>query len=150
MLRRTLLISGPIALAFAAIRANAAEEKDRVFKSASCQCCNNWMAHMMKSGFDLEGKDISNSDRTRLRVNLGIPPEIAGCHTAIIGGYIVEGHVPAEDVRRLLGDKPDAKGLVVAGMPAGSPGMEQDDGTVEPYNVLLLKKDGTTEVYARH
>ena len=129
----------------------AAQEKNQVFKSDSCQCCLKWMAHMMKSGFVLESKDISNSDRTRLRAYLGIAPEHAACHTALIDGYIIEGHVPADDVKRLLTEKPaDAKGLAVSGMPAGSPGMEMDDGSSEPYEVLLLKKDGTTQVFAKH
>ncbi len=144
---RTLLLA---AIAAAALPALAEEQKNQVFKSESCQCCVKWMAHMMKSGFVLEGKDISSSERTRMRAHFGIPPELAACHTAVIGGYIIEGHVPAEDVKRLLAEKPDAKGLAVSGMPAGSPGMEMEDGTTEPYDVLLMKKDGTTAVFAKH
>jgi hypothetical protein len=105
---------------------------------------------MRSKGFELEGKDIPYSDRTRMRVHFGIKAEHASCHTALIGGYVVEGHVPAKDVERLLKEKPDALGLSVPGMPAGSPGMETDDGSAEPYEVLLMKKDGTSEVFARH
>jgi hypothetical protein len=141
-----------IALILAALLTTSAMAggKVQVFKSDSCQCCNKWVAHMQSRGFTLETKDISNSDRTRLRATLGIKPEHAACHTAIVGDYIIEGHVPAEDVERLLSEKPDARGLTVVGMPAGSPGMEMEDGTKEPFEVLLMKKDGTTEVFARH
>lgn len=147
-MRRSIAVI--LLLLIAAALPAAAQEKNQVFKGDSCQCCNAWMAHMRKNGFELEAKDISSSERTRLRAHLGIPPEHAACHTALIDGYLVEGHVPAEDVKRLLAEKPDAKGLAVSGMPAGSPGMEQDDGATEPYEVLLLKKDGTTEVFAKH
>lgn len=147
MLRfRTLLF----ALFFVAVLPAAAQEKGQVFKSDSCQCCIKWMAHMVQSGFVLEGKDIPSSERARMRAQFGIKPEHAACHTAFIGGYIIEGHVPPEDVKRLIAEKPDAKGLAVPGMPAGSPGMEMPDGMAEPYEVLLMKKDGTTEVFARH
>jgi hypothetical protein len=147
----------PIAIAVAllalAIPARAGDKpplpKGHVFKSDSCQCCNKWVQHMRDNGFDLEGKDIQQSERTRMRAHFGLRPEQAACHTAVIEGYIVEGHVPAEDVKRLLTEKPDAKGLSVPEMPAGSPGMEMEDGTSEPYEVLLLKKDGTTEVFSR-
>jgi hypothetical protein len=122
----------------------------QVYKSDSCQCCNKWIQHMQSKGFVLEGKDIPPSERTRLRAHLGIKAEHASCHTAMIDGYIVEGHVPAEAVLRLLTERPDAKGLAVPEMPAGSPGMEMADGSKEPYEVLLLKKDGSTEVYSRH
>ncbi|MGQ0673173.1 MAG: DUF411 domain-containing protein [Hyphomicrobium sp.] len=127
-----------------------AQEKNQVFKSESCQCCNKWIKHMSDAGIALDAKDIPNSERTRMRVHFGIRSEWAACHTAIIGGYLIEGHVPAEDVKRLLEEKPDAMGLTVPGMPKGSPGMEQEDGSKEPYDVLLMKKDGTTEVFAKH
>ena len=137
-------------LAVTALPATA-QERNQVFKNDSCQCCLKWMAYMMQNGFALEGKDISNSERTRLRAYFGIKTEQAACHTALIGGYVIEGHVPAEDVKRLLAEKPDGVlGLSVPGMPAGSPGMEMPDGTTEPYDVLLMKKDGTTGVFARH
>lgn len=142
LLTAALLLSAGVALADA--------PKGQVFKSDSCECCHKWISHMRSNGFDLEGKDISNSDRTRMRVTFGIKPELASCHTALIDGYLVEGHVPAEDVKRLLKERPDALGLSVPGMPHGSPGMEMDDGSTEPFEVLLMKKDGTVEVFARH
>lgn len=145
---RALLIAALLFLQAGAVFAEA--PKGQVFKSDSCQCCNNWIAHMRSNGFDLEGKDISNSDRTRMRATFGIKPEAGSCHTALIDGYLVEGHVPAEDVKRLLKERPDALGLSVPGMPAGSPGMEMDDGSSEHFEVLLMKKDGSTEVFSRH
>jgi hypothetical protein len=84
-----------------------------------------------------------------LKASLGLKPAQASCHTAVIDGYVIEGHVPADDVKRLLAEKPDAIGLAVPSMPAGSPGMETG-GTSEPYDVLLVRKDGTSEVWARH
>ena len=147
MLRASTLVFAVFA---AAAVAAAAEEKGQVFKSDSCQCCIKWMAHMVQNGFVLEGKDIPSSERVRMRAHLGVKPEHAACHTALIGGYLIEGHVPAEDVKRLLAEKPDAKGLAVPGMSAGSPGMEMPNVTAEPYEVLLIKKDGSTEVFARH
>ena len=91
----------------------------------------------------MEPIDVKDKDVHRRR--LGVPGELASCHTGEVDGYVIEGHVPAEDVRRLLDERPKAKGLVVAGMPAGSPGMEGP--RTDPYDVLLLKNDGTTEVF---
>jgi hypothetical protein len=86
----------------------------------------------------------------RIKQQVGIAPKLASCHTALIDGYTIEGHVPAADIKRLLKERPDAVGLSVPDMPLGSPGMEQPDGKTEPYDVLLVKKDGSTEIYARH
>ncbi len=121
----------------------------QIFKSATCDCCSKWMAHMHQSGFKLEPKEMANKDLHRFKVHLGLKPGQSACHTALIEGYVIEGHVPAEDVKRLIEEKPDAVGLAVPGMPIGSPGMEDGDRK-EPYEVLLIKKDGSTEVFARH
>ena len=83
-------------------------------------------------------------------MSVGIPAAMGSCHTAEVGGYFVEGHVPAEDLKRLLAEHPEAKGLTVPGMPIGSPGMESASGKVQPYDVLLVNKDGTTTVFAHH
>lgn len=147
---KLLFLSGFVVLGAFAAPVFADQPKGQVFKSDSCDCCRKWMQHMMQSGFALEGKDIPNSERTRLRAHLGIRPEHAACHTAIIEGYVVEGHVPAEDVKRLIAEKPDAVGLTVPEMPMGSPGMEMEDGRIEPFKVLLMKKDGTSEVFSEH
>jgi len=119
-----------------------------VNKNASCGCCKAWVEHMRKAGFTVEVHDLDNLDPVKTRV--GIPAGKGSCHTAEVGGYFVEGHVPAADVKRLLALKPDAKGLVLPGMPMGSPGMEMPDGSTQPYTVELVQRDGTTTVFAQH
>ena len=119
-----------------------------VHKSASCGCCNLWVDHMREAGFQVEVRDVDNVNTIKERV--GVPLGKGSCHTAEVGGYFVEGHVPADDIKRLLADKPDAKGLVVPGMPAGSPGMEVPDGTIQPYTVELVGQDGGTTAFAQH
>jgi hypothetical protein len=103
---------------------------------------------MRAAGFNVDVRDVDDLDSVKSRV--GIPAGKGSCHTAEVGGYFVEGHVPALDIKRLLAEKPDAKGLVVPGMPAGSPGMEMPDGRVQPYMVELVSRDGTTSDFARH
>ncbi len=120
-----------------------------VFKSASCGCCGNWVKHMQQSGFTVTANNVAYSILQKIKRQAGVTEEFASCHTAHVGGYVIEGHVPAEDVKRLLQEKPEALGLVVPGMPIGSPGMEMGSEK-EPYEVLLVKKDGSTEVFARH
>lgn len=119
-----------------------------VNKSASCGCCNLWVEHMRRAGFQVEVRNQDNLNPIKER--LGVPLGKGSCHTAEVGGYFVEGHVPAEDVKRLLAEKPDAKGLVVPGMPAGSPGMELPDGRTQPYTVELIGRDGATMAFAQH
>lgn len=119
-----------------------------VHKSASCGCCGAWVEHMRSAGFSVEVRDSENLDPVKIRV--GVPFGKGSCHTAEVGGYFVEGHVPAADIKRLLAEKPDARGLVVPGMPAGSPGMEMPDGRIQPYLVELVGRDGTTSAFARH
>lgn len=119
-----------------------------VHKSATCGCCGAWVDHMRAAGFRVDVRDVDNLDAVKTRV--GVPFGKGSCHTAEVGGYFVEGHVPAQDIKRLLAEKPDARGLVVPGMPAGSPGMEMPDGRVEPYVVELVAHDGTTSAFAHH
>ena len=120
-----------------------------VWKSPACGCCGKWAAHMEANAFHVTANDVSQSVLERIKREAGIGDDLAACHTARIGGYVIEGHVPAEAVTRLLEEKPDAIGIAVPGMPVGSPGMEFGDEK-EAYDVLLVKKDGTTEVYSRH
>jgi hypothetical protein len=118
-----------------------------VMKSPSCGCCAKWVEHVRKAGFDV--KVVNVDDIMAVKTKAGVPTKLASCHTTMVGGYVVEGHVPAADIRKLLATKPKARGIAVPGMPMGSPGMEHGDRR-QPYQTLLLKADGTTSVFARH
>ena len=146
MKSRTLLkIFAPLALLACAEMAAAATLV--VTKSASCGCCKHWVEHMKKAGFKVEVHDVEDVAQTAKR--LGVPDRLRSCHTSEIGGYVIEGHVPAADVKRLLATKPKATGIAVPGMVVGSPGMEQGDRK-EPYQVVLFDKSGKTKVFASH
>jgi hypothetical protein len=136
-------------LALSAPLAQAAQEPPLVVveKSPSCGCCTGWVEHMRAEGFEVEARDVSPDQLDRTKAALGITPDTMSCHTAMVGAYVIEGHVPAADVRRLLDAAPEALGLAAPGMPAASPGM--DVGT-EPYDVLLIDEDGATSVFATH
>ncbi len=136
-----------IALAlFAAIPLAQAAERVEVFKSPYCGCCEKWVEHMRKAGFDVVTKDVN--DVPAARKSTGMPDRFGSCHTAKVGGYVVEGHVPAADVQRLLKEKPKAVGLAAPGMPQGSPGMETSHP--QPYDTLLVQADGSYKVFAKH
>lgn len=124
----------------------AGEPKAMVYKTPTCGCCSKWVDHLEENGFEVESKNLSDVNPVK-RMN-GVPMRLASCHTAIIGGYFVEGHVPAQDVKRLLAERPNVAGIVVPRMPVGSPGMEGPNP--EAYSVLAVKKDGSTEVFSRH
>lgn len=119
-----------------------------VHKSPTCGCCTAWVDHMTQAGYPVEV--IEEEDLSPLKLALGVPSGTESCHTAIVGDYFIEGHVPAEDVARLLRERPDARGLTVPGMPVGSPGMEVPSGEVQPYVVFLVNKDGSTTLYSEH
>ena len=118
-----------------------------VYKSASCGCCAKWVEHVEKHGFTV--KAVNVDDIMAVKAKAGIPDKLASCHTTMVGGYVVEGHVPAADIKKLLAQKPKAKGIAVAGMPMGAPGMEQG-GHRQPFQTMLIKADGTTAVFASH
>jgi len=120
-----------------------------MYKNPGCGCCTKWAQHMV-SDEHFEVKEIASEDVYEIKEESGIPATLSSCHTAKIGKYVVEGHVPAEDVKRLLEEQPDAIGLTVPGMPIGSPGMEVPGRQPQRYDVLLIKRDGTTEVFASH
>jgi hypothetical protein len=126
----------------------ALAQEIEVFKSESCGCCGLWIEHIREHGFTVVPKDKALGELARIKMAAGLKPEIQSCHTGKVEGYVIEGHVPADDIRRLLAEKPDAIGLSVPGMPIGSPGMEAGDHR-EPYEVLLVKRDGSTSVFAR-
>ena len=116
-----------------------------VYKSPTCGCCSLWGEHLEAEGFRVEA--IDRTDMGVVKDSLGVPSDLFSCHTATVEGYVVEGHVPAETIRQLLDEKPDARGLAVPGMPIGSPGMEVGD-RVDPYDVLLVDNTGEASVYA--
>ena len=120
-----------------------------VWKDASCGCCGDWIAHMEQNGFKVTTHDTGNN---AVRARLGLPARLGSCHTALVGGYLVEGHVHADEVHRLLRDKPAALGLAVPGMPIGSPGMDGPvyGGRRVAYDTLLVLRDGSTRVFRRH
>src|SRR6187455_553355 len=128
--------------------APAALPKVTVYKTSSCGCCKLWVDHMKASGFDVQAMDVSSADVRAVSKAAGLKEEDTSCHTAKIGNYVVEGHVPADDIKRMLKEKPVIAGLSAPGMPQGSPGMEQ--GSKEPYDVVAFTKDGKTTVYAKH
>ena len=115
-----------------------------VFKSPTCGCCKAWVDHVTKAGFKCTVRDVA--DLREVKVTFGIPSALESCHTAQIGNYLVEGHVPADLIMKMLKERPAGRGLAVPGMPIGSPGME--GGTPERYQILLFDKAGTTRVYA--
>ncbi len=117
-----------------------------VYKSPTCGCCGAWVDHMKENGYDVVVHEQQNLQS--IKEKAGILPGQGSCHTAFIGDYVIEGHVPASDVDRLLAERPDAKGLTVPGMPVGSPGMEMGD-RVDAYDVLLFDENGT-EVFSHH
>ena len=125
------------------------ESSVEVWKSATCKCCGNWVKHLEANGFAVKVNAAGPTTLDQIKRQAGIGEDLASCHTAKIGGYVIEGHVPATDIKRLIAERPDGLGLTVPGMPVGSPGMEQGAET-EPYDVLLIKKDGTTQVFERH
>jgi hypothetical protein len=120
-----------------------------VWKSPTCGCCQGWVEHMQANGFRVRVHDTGN---TTMRGRMKVPEKLGSCHTAVIGRYALEGHVPAQDVRRLLKDRPEAIGLAVPGMPVGSPGMDGPDygGRRDAYDVLLIGLDGSTRVFSSH
>jgi hypothetical protein len=119
-----------------------------VFKSPTCGCCVNWVKHMQANGFFVRTTDVG--DLTKIKKSRKVPADVQSCHTAVVNGYVVEGHVPAADVLRLLKDKPAVSGIAVGGMPIGSPGMETPYVKAEPYRVLSFDQNGATRVYATH
>ena len=117
-----------------------------VYKTPTCGCCALWVDHMRAHGFRVAVTDVAQIGP--VKQTHGVPGDVATCHTGKIGGYFVEGHVPAEDVRRMLRERPDIIGLAVPGMPQGSPGMES--GSVENYDVIAIGRDGSRKVWASH
>lgn len=147
--RRALLAAGVGAVTAAACAPGRPQPTElTVYKTPSCGCCTGWVNHMRGAGFEARVRELP--DLSSIRSARGVPETLASCHTAVIGGYVLEGHVPAGDVRKLLAERPDAVGLAVPAMPLGSPGMETPDGQREPYETLLILRGGGARVFARH
>lgn len=144
------LLAGAAALALPApTRAQGPTILVEVWKSPSCGCCQEWIVHMQQHGFRAKVHDVGN---TAARARLKVPARLGSCHTAWVGGYAIEGHVPAADIQRLLKERPDAIGLAVPGMPIGSPGMDGPEygNRRDPFDVLLILRDGSTRVFSSH
>ena len=146
----SLAAAGVDAVAKAAAPATSPAERPAVtvHHSPGCGCCLKWVAHLREAGYPVTVRDSVDLDAERRRV--GVPVGKASCHTAEVGGYFIEGHVPVADIDRLLREKPKARGITAPGMPMGSPGMEMPDGATPAYDVLLVLPDGTTRVWATH
>ena len=126
---------------------NAATDKEMtVYRSPTCGCCGKWIEHVKNNHFAV--KDIVSSDLDAIKEKYGIPDKLGSCHTAIVDGYVIEGHVPAADIQKLLATKPNVVGLSAPGMPMGSPGMEM--GGSQDYDVVSFDKDGKVQVFSAH
>lgn len=149
MKRRILLKAGAAAASVMAIPAMAANSLPpvEVFKNPDCGCCGAWVDHLKAAGFPVKVTETSDPEAVRKRH--GIPDEFGSCHTGVVSGYALEGHVPAEDIKRLLAKKPAAAGLSVPGMPVGSPGMEVGSRK-DPFQVLLIDKAERSSVFATY
>lgn len=119
-----------------------------VYKSPTCGCCTKWVEHLRAVGFAVKTTNLDNL--AELKASHRVPRQVQSCHTAIVSGYVLEGHVPAADVRRLLKERPAVAGLAVAGMPIGSPGMEVPGTKTQPYNVIAFDKQGETQAFASY
>jgi hypothetical protein len=122
----------------------------QVYKSAACGCCKDWIKYLQANGFVVKATDVG--DTAPLRARFGLPARFGSCHTAMVDGYVVEGHVPVREIRRLLTERPTAVGIAVPQMPIGSPGMDGPayKGQRDPYDVLLVMADGSSQVYASY
>lgn len=154
--RRTWLgaaLAGLAGVATGLARANAPAGSAgtvEVWKSPTCGCCGDWIKHLQANGFQVKVNDVP--DTAPVRARAGIAERYGSCHTALVGGYALEGHVPAREIRRLLKERPTAVGLAVPGMPVGSPGMDGPEykGVKHPYDVVLLQKGGGASVFASY
>jgi len=129
-----------------AIRLHAAGTQVQVYKTPTCSCCGNWVQHLRNNGFQVSVQEVR--DTAEYRRKYGVPRQLTSCHTAVVNGYAIEGHVPAREIQRLLKEQPKAKGLAVPGMPVGSPGME--GARSEAYSVMIFDAEGRATVYQKY
>lgn len=148
MKRRTFL-NGALLAALLPLVAHAGPlPKITVYKTPACGCCREWIAHLRQHGFEVVAKDVP--DTAPYRSQHGVPKDLGSCHTGVIGGYTLEGHVPAADIMRLLSQRPQARGLSVPGMPVGSPGMEVEGTRRDAFDVVLFADDGSRKVWQHY
>ena len=119
-----------------------------VYKSPTCGCCSKWIEHLVEEGYEVVAKDVDNL--AAIKAELGVGPHLSSCHTAVVDGYVVEGHVPASDIDRMLAERPEIAGLSAPGMPVGSPGMEVPGQAAQAFDVVAFDLAGKTAVYAQH
>ena len=154
---RRLLAIPALALAAACGNADASPEGEVaidqqlpsviVYKTATCGCCGGWVEHMRQAGFALDVRDLpGNVELMGVKVDAGVPTELSSCHTSLVDGFVIEGHVPADQVKRLLAERPAVVGIAAPGMPSGSPGMDIPNSP--PYDIVAWNQDGTRSVYA--
>lgn len=146
-MKRISLILCFVVLSACGPGANSGQPTIEVWKSVSCKCCSKWVDHLRQNGFNVTVHN--ESAMNPLKTKLGVPQALVSCHTGVVDGYVIEGHVPAADIRKLLSEKPQALGLAVPGMPIGSPGMEQGDRR-DAYETRLFNTEGTSSVFATH
>ena len=147
MLRKTVLL-GVATVTLLAVSSPSQQTGPRVtvYKLASCGCCGKWVEHLKANGFTVKVLEVNDTSGYERQYH--VPRSMQSCHTAVVNGYTIEGHVPAADIKRVLSERPKAVGLSVPGMPVGSPGMEGD--RTDPYSVLMFDESGRSSVYARH
>lgn len=147
-MKRRSFLGALLAAALPSIAGAAAAPTITVYKTPTCGCCHDWVAHLQKNGFEVVAHDVP--DTSPYRRKFGVPDELASCHTGVIGGYALEGHVPADDIKRLLAAKPKARGLSVPGMVVGSPGMETDGTRRNAFDVVLFGDAGVRKVWQHY
>ncbi|MFV2059976.1 MAG: DUF411 domain-containing protein [Gammaproteobacteria bacterium] len=147
MINRILFFLGFILLQITTIATAAPLPEVTVYKSPTCGCCSKWVSHLKQNGFRVNAIDVK--DVVPYKIKNNVTQKLSSCHTALVGGYVIEGHVPAKDILRLLKEKPAVKGLAAPGMPMGSPGMEMGDKK-DAYNVVSFDEKGNTKVFSSH
>jgi len=152
MIHSAVALLGATALHTTALAQTASKPLVEVWKSPTCGCCKDWVKYLQGQGFDVKTYDVSEAAKATKRAELGMAEKFGSCHTALVNGYVVEGHVPAQEIRKLIKERPRAVGLSVPGMSIGSPGMDGPEygGRKDIYAVLLVQRDGNSSVYQKY
>jgi len=144
-LRSSALAAGALVAGRQALLAASPPSVITVYKDPQCQCCTKWVKHLSANGFVVTVRDVGNMDEVKRTMN--VPAKLQSCHTAVVGRYVIEGHVPADVIKKLIAEQAAVVGLAVPGMPMGSPGME--GARVDHYDIIAFERSGTTRVYAK-